>query len=258
MAPYPLIYRQHIKAPTVGKKNAQSAYAGARFCFFVSSSRRRRSALFKKRCNSVANTAMPRIGEYLSFFRRISRRAAAPHPGKGTGAPPQTPPGGMISPGPPQFAVQGLSWRKGSPSTRCCARNPQAERPGIPDCGGYLSVSVSCRTRSRRPTPSRPAPGRRVKGKISRQGGVVRRCQLYSAPVFGKSMVQTPGQALFVENKAVFNASCCFCLRKKALFQRVVGPRFAKEGRVSTLWGPRSAFRRPGRWMQAAAIHSRR
>ena len=90
------------------------------------------------------------------------------------------------------------------------------------------------------------------------RSGVVRRSLRYSAPVFGKNMVQTPGQALFVENKAVFNASCCFCLQKKALFQRVVGPRFAKEGRVSTLWGPRPAFRRPGRWMQAAAIHSRR
>ena len=144
------------------------------------------------------------------------------------------------------------------PSAVCGEGRQSVERSGLPRGGCHLSVSVSCRTRSRRPTPSRPAPGRRVKGKISRQGGVVRRCQLYSAPVFGKNMVQTPGQALFVENKAVFNASCCFCLRKKALFQRVVGPRFAKEGRVSTLWGPRPAFRRPGRWMQAAAIHSRR
>ena len=206
--------------------------------------------------------------------------------GKARGAPPRTPPGGMIPPGPPQLAGRKgkgrqrpsfdslLFWgvpgaqanapphavrRKGRRARRCrILWPPGAERPGTPRAGGYLSVSVSCRTRSRRPTPSRPAPGRRVKGKISRQGGVVRRCQLYSAPVFGKNMVQTPGQALFVENKAVFNASCCFCLRKKALFQRVVGPRFAKEGRVSTLWGPRPAFRRPGRWMQAAAIHSRR
>ena len=177
-------------------------------------------------------------------------------------------------PRPPQLAGQAFSWHKGSPSTRCCVGGApgvegvcslrlckgrqSAERSSRRRVGCHLSVSVSCRTRSRRPTPSRPAPGRRVKGKISRQGGVVRRCQLYSAPVFGKNVVQTPGQALFVENKAVFNASCCFCLQKKALFQRVVGPRFAKEGRVSTLWGPRPAFRRPGRWMQAGGIHFRR
>ena len=117
-------------------------------------------------------------------------RGARPAPRKGTGAPPQTPPGGMISPGPPQFAVQGRSWRKGSPSTRCCARNPQAERPGIPDCGGYLSVSVSCRTRSRRPTPSRHSPGRRVKGKDFKTRGVERGLLPYSAPAFGKSVAQ--------------------------------------------------------------------
>ena len=35
-------------------------------------------------------------------------RGARPAPRKGTGAPPQTPPGGMIPPGPPQFAKVGL------------------------------------------------------------------------------------------------------------------------------------------------------
>ena len=80
--------------------------------------------------------------------------------------------------------------RKGRRARRCrILWPPGAERPGTPRAGGYLSVSVSCRTRSRRPTPSRPAPGRRVKGKISRQGG---RCTSVSA-LFGARLRKKHG-----------------------------------------------------------------
>ena len=111
-------------------------------------------------------------------------------------------------PGPPQLAGQAFSRHKGSPSTRCCVGGApgvegvcslrlckgrqSAERSGRRRVGCHLSVSVSCRTRSRRPTVFRPLPENSDKGKDVRIWGVVCRCQLYSAPAFEKSMAQTP------------------------------------------------------------------
>ena len=168
---------------------------------------------------------------------------------------------------------------------------------------------------------------------------MVRRLLLYSAPVVGKSSSQRRDRPLCANNEALFNASCCFCLRRKAVYQRFGAPAgpscqrkglqdkgawyvslclirlpssekvclkrrmffvwaeyprfnagtdfqlqritvsqrpesfsFAKECRAETLYsasvcegkpcinasGPRPAFRRPGRWMQAGGIHFRR
>ena len=97
--------------------------------------------------------------------------------------------------------------RKGTPSTRCFARCSQAESPGIPRCGCILSVSVSCRTRSRRPTPARPAPGSRCKGKDFRKRGVEQRFLRCSAVRFA-----TRGFLLFFLGKEYpcFNAGGAF------------------------------------------------
>ena len=152
-------------------------------------------------------------------------------------------------PRPPQLAGQAFSWHKGSPSTRCCVGGApgvegvcslrlckgrqSAERSSRRRVGCHLSVSVSCRTRSRRPTVFRPLPENSDKGKDFKIWGVVRRTLPYSAPVFGKSMAQTPGQALFAGNKAVFNASFCFRLRRKAVYQRSGAPGQPSGGRAA-------------------------
>ena len=49
-----------------------------------------------------------------------------------------------------------------------------------------------------------------------------------------------------------------FAWGTKAVSQRPYILLFAKESLVSALRGPRPAFRRPGRWMQAGGIHFRR
>ena len=213
--------------------------------------------------------------------------------GKARGAPPRTPPGGMIPPGPPQLAGRKgkgrqrpsfdslLFWgvpgaqanapphavrRKGRRARRCrILWPPGAERPGTPRAGGYLSVSVSCRTRSRRPTPSRPAPGRRVKGKISRQGGVERGLCFIRRPSSEKVWLNA-GCFLFVLELPCINAGTGLCLRRIALSSThcpasvckehsrlhaasvckgqpcISAPfslSFAKVGRITTLQGPR-------------------
>ena len=166
--------------------------------------------------------------------------------------------------GPPQFAGRSVGAGKGLPSTRSCARNTQAESSGIPCCC-ILSVSVSCRTRSRRPTPSRPAPGRRVKGKISRQGGVERGLCFIRRPSSEKVWLNA-GCFLFVLELPCINAGTGLCLRRIALSsthcpasvckehsrlhaasvckgQPCISAPFslscAKVGRITTLQGPR-------------------
>ena len=83
--------------------------------------------------------------------------------------------------------------------------------------GAATSVlSVSCRTRSRRPTPARPAPGRRVKGKISRQGGVERGLCFIRRPSSEKVWLNA-GCFLFVLELPCINAGTGLCLRRIAL-----------------------------------------
>ena len=124
-------------------------------------------------------------------------------------------------------------------SLRLCKGRQSAERSSRRRVGCHLSVSVSCRTRSRRPTVFRPLPENSDKGKDFKIWGVVRRTLPYSAPVFGKSMAQTPGQALFAGNKAVFNASFCFRLRRKAVYQRSGAPGQPSGGRAAGHKQPR-------------------
>ena len=125
-------------------------------------------------------------------------------------------------PGPPQLAGQGLSRRKGFPSTRCCfgrlfgrgsecppwtvgrEGRQSAEGSGRRRVGRHLSVSVSCRTRSRRPTPSRPAPGRRVKGKDFKIRGRGTSASALFGSCLGKEHGSTPGQAPVCVRKAVY------------------------------------------------------
>ena len=146
----------------------------------------------------------------------------------------------MIPPGPPQLAGRKgkgrqrpsfdslLFWgvpgaqanapphavrRKGRRARRCrILWPPGAERPGTPRAGGYLSVSVSCRTRSRRPTPSRPAPGRRVKGKISRQGALYVGVSFIRRPSSEKAWLKRPGRLCLRKIKPFstrYSASVC-------------------------------------------------
>ena len=132
--------------------------------------------------------------------------------------------------GPPQFAGRSVGAGKGLPSTRSCARNTQAESSGIPCCC-ILSVSVSCRTRSRRPTPSRPAPGRRVRGRDCKIRG---RCASASA-LFGarfrKKYGSNAGWFLSVQKQRLFNTGVFVC-KKQRFFQGFILLLFTKKGRT--------------------------
>ena len=150
-------------------------------------------------------------------------------------------------PGPPQLAGQAFSRHKGSPSTRCCVGGTpgvegvcslrlckcrqSAERSGIPSVGCSLSVSVSCRTRSRRPTPSRPAPGRRVRGRDCKIRG---RCASASA-LFGarfrKKYGSNAGWFLSVQKQRLFNTGVFVC-KKQRFFQGFILLLFTKKGRT--------------------------
>ena len=111
--------------------------------------------------------------------------------------------GRKVTPRAPSVCRQKCGAGKGLPSTRSCARNTQAESSGIPCCC-ILSVSVSCRTRSRRPTPSRPAPGRRVKGKDFKIRGRGTSASALFGSCLGKEHGSTPGQAPVCVRKAVY------------------------------------------------------
>ena len=94
-------------------------------------------------------------------------------------------------------AVLGCSGSERGMPLAVCGPGGQAERGKFWKTarGCHLSVSVSCRTRSRRPTPSRPAPGRRVKGKDFKIRGAlyVDLCFIRFPPL--EKYVSKPGQA---------------------------------------------------------------
>ena len=65
--------------------------------------------------------------------------------------------------------VRGLVGRAGRGKLCRTVLLPDAESPDLPRVGCFLSVSVSCRTRSRRPPVFRPLPENRYKGRAGKR-----------------------------------------------------------------------------------------
>ena len=125
----------------------------------------------------------------------------------------------MIPPGPPHLAGRRgggrqrpsfdslLFWGAGRARKALPYRMAaEAERLGIPRSGRHLSVSVSFGpAHAGRLRPGFAGPSCQRKG-FQDMGGAVRRCQLYSAPVFGKTVAQRPVFPFVCEGEPCINA----------------------------------------------------